>query len=81
MLAGITLPPNYGPDYIQQFNETYAMLARKYKVPLIPFLFKGVYGVPGSMQEDGIHATEKGNQQVAANILQLITPLLKKPLS
>jgi acyl-CoA thioesterase-1 len=78
VLAGITLPPNYGADYIQQFNETYTALARKYKVPLIPFLFKNVYGVPGSMQEDGIHATEKGNQQVALNVLQALTPLLKK---
>jgi len=78
VLAGITLPPNYGPDYIQQFNETYAMLARKYKVPLIPFLFKNVYGVPDSMQQDGIHATEKGNQQVAINVLQALMPLLRK---
>lgn len=78
VLAGITLPPNYGPDYIQQFNETYAMLARKYKLPLIPFLLKNVYGTPGSMQADGIHATEKGNQQVALNVLQALTPLLKK---
>ena len=78
VLAGITLPPNYGPDYIQQFNETYATLARKYKVPLLPFLLKNVYGVPGSMQEDGIHATEKGNQQVALNVLQLLQPLLRK---
>lgn len=78
LLAGITLPPNYGADYIQQFNETYTLLARKYKVPLIPFLFKNVYGVPGSMQEDGIHATEKGNRQVALNVLQALAPLLKK---
>src|ERR1700678_1438103 len=28
VLAGITLPPDYGPDYIQQFNETYAVLAK-----------------------------------------------------
>jgi len=78
VLAGITLPPNYGADYIQQFNETYTMLAHKYRVPLIPFLFKDVYGVPGSMQEDGIHATAKGNQQVALNVLQALTPLLRK---
>jgi acyl-CoA thioesterase-1 len=78
VLAGITLPPNYGQDYIQQFNETYSTLARKYKVPLIPFLFKGVYGIPGSMQEDGIHATEKGNQQVALNVWQALQPLLRK---
>jgi acyl-CoA thioesterase I len=78
VLAGITLPPNYGPDYIQQFNETYTLLARKYKIPSIPFLLKNVYGVSGSMQDDGIHATEKGNQQVALNILQALAPLLRK---
>jgi len=78
MLAGITLPPNYGPDYIQQFNETYVMLARKYRLPFIPFLLKGVYGTPGFMQDDGIHATAQGNQQVALNVLQGLKPLLKK---
>lgn len=78
VLAGITLPPNYGPDYIQQFNETYSTLARKYKVPLIPFLLKNVYGTPGSMQEDGIHATDKGNQKVALNVLEALTPMLRK---
>ncbi len=78
VLAGITLPPNYGPDYIQQFNETYSTLARKYKVPLIPFLLKNVYGMPGSMQEDGIHATDKGNQKVALNVLEALTPMLRK---
>ncbi|WP_158750369.1 arylesterase [Acidobacterium sp. S8] len=77
-LAGITLPPNYGPDYIQQFNGIYSDLARKYHLPLLPFLLKNVYGTPGSMQEDGIHATVKGNQQVAANVFELIRPLLKK---
>lgn len=78
VLGGITLPPNYGPDYIRQFNETYALLARQYHVPLLPFLLKDVYGVPGSMQADGIHATAQGNQQVARNLLPLITPLLHK---
>jgi acyl-CoA thioesterase-1 len=37
-----------------------------------------VYGTPGGMQEDGIHATAKGNQQVAQNLLPLVTPLLRK---
>lgn len=78
VLGGITLPPNYGPDYIRQFNETYALLARKYHVPLLPFLLQGVYGMEGSMQADGIHATAQGNQQVARNLLPLVTPLLHK---
>ena len=78
VLGGITLPPNYGPEYIQQFNETYALAAKKFHAPLLPFLLKDVYGVPGSMQEDGIHATAQGNRQVAKNLLPLVLPLLKK---
>jgi acyl-CoA thioesterase I len=78
VLGGITLPPNYGPDYIRQFNQTYALLAAKYHVPMLPFLLENVYGVEGGMQADGIHATDQGNEQVAKNLLPLIAPLLKK---
>jgi acyl-CoA thioesterase-1 len=78
VLAGITLPPNYGPDYIKQFNATYDLLAKKYDAPLLPFLLKNVYGVDGMMQADNTHATAAGNKIVANNILPLILPLLKK---
>ena len=77
-LAGITLPPDYGPDYIQQFNQTYTLLAKKYRVPMLPFLLQNVYGVPGMMQSDRTHATARGNQVVARNVLALVLPLLKK---
>ena len=77
-LAGITLPPDYGPDYIKQFNETYTLLAKKYRVPMLPFLLNGVFGVDGMMQRDRTHATAKGNKVVANNVLPLILPLLKK---
>jgi acyl-CoA thioesterase I len=78
VLAGITLPPDYGPDYIQQFNETYALLARKYHVPLLPFLLQGVFGVDGMMQRDRTHATAEGNKVVAKNVMPLVVPFLKK---
>lgn len=76
VLAGITLPPNYGPDYIQEFERIYKDLAAKYKLPFIPFLFEGVVGVPGMMQRDGIHATVKGNEVVAKLVLQTLKPIL-----
>jgi acyl-CoA thioesterase I len=78
VLAGITLPPDYGPDYIKQFNETYDLLAKKYHVPMLPFLLKGVFGVDGMMQADRTHATAAGNKIVADNVLSLVQPLLKK---
>jgi acyl-CoA thioesterase I len=78
VLAGITLPPDYGPDYIKSFNDTYTLLAKKYHVPMLPFLLKNVYGVPGMMQADRTHATAKGNQIVARNVMPLVLPSLKK---
>ncbi len=78
VLGGITMPPNYGADYIKQFNQTYTLLAAQYHAPLLPFLLQGVYGVDGGMQADGIHATDAGNAQVAKNLLPLIEPLLTK---
>ena len=78
VLAGITLPPDYGPDYIKQFNETYVLLAKKYNVPLLPFLLRGAFGVDGMMQTDNTHATAQGNKVVARNVLSLIQPMLKK---
>lgn len=78
VLAGITLPPDYGQDYINQFNETYVLLAKKFRLPLLPFLLQGVFGTDGMMQRDRTHATATGNQVVAKNVLPLVTPLLKK---
>jgi acyl-CoA thioesterase-1 len=77
-LAGITLPPDYGPDYIRQFDQTYTLIAKKYRVPLLPFLLQNVYGVPGMMQPDRTHATAAGNRIVARNLLPLLLPLLRK---
>ena len=78
VLAGITLPPDYGADYVNEFTATYPVLSKKYDVPVLPFLLQNVYGVAGMMQADGIHATDKGNEVVARNVLPLVEPLLMK---
>jgi acyl-CoA thioesterase-1 len=78
ILAGITLPPNYGADYIRQFDETYRLTATKFHVPLLPELYEHVYTVPNAIQEDGVHPTAKGAQLVADNFLPLLLPLLHK---
>jgi acyl-CoA thioesterase-1 len=79
ILGGITLPPNYGSDYIAKFNAIYEKQSKVYHVPLLPFMLKGVYGVPGSMQDDGIHPTAQGCKQVAKNFLPLLLPMLHEP--
>jgi acyl-CoA thioesterase-1 len=77
-LAGITLPPQYGAQYIAQFDAMYPDLAKRYRVPLLPFLLNDVYGVGGDIQSDGVHPTAQGAKQVAVNVQKLIQPLLKK---
>jgi acyl-CoA thioesterase-1 len=76
LLAGLTLPPNYGGDYIKDFGQIYVDLAKKYNVPRIPFLLSDVVFHPGLMQQDGIHPTAQGNQIVAKTVMQYLKPLL-----
>ena len=76
VLAGMTLPPNYGPDYIHSFERIYRDLAVKYKVARIPFLLDGVAIHPELMQRDGIHPTAEGNEIVAKTVMRYLKPLL-----
>jgi len=77
LLAGMTLPPNYGPDYIRAFQSIYTGLAAREKVPLIPFLLAGVAGTTQYMQRDGLHPAGEGNRLVAATVMRYLEPLLR----
>lgn len=76
LIAGMTLPPNYGSDYITKFGQIYVDLAKKYSVPRIPFLLSDVVFKPGMMQQDGIHPTAEGNQIVAQTVMHYLKPML-----
>jgi acyl-CoA thioesterase-1 len=82
LLAGMTLPPNYGPDYIKSFEALYKDLAAKYKVPLIPFLMSsirdGIAKNPNLMQRDGIHPTAEGHELVADTVWKYLRGMLKR---
>jgi len=78
LLAGMTLPRNYGPEYIASFEKIYLELADQYHVPRIPFLLEGVGGVHGLMQNDGIHPTAQGDAIVARTVFRYLEPMVKK---
>jgi acyl-CoA thioesterase-1 len=65
ILAGMEAPPNFGADYTSSFRSVYPRLAKRYNVPLIPFLLEGVAGNPAFNQSDGIHPNRKGAELVA----------------
>lgn len=76
VLLGITLPPNYGTEYVQSFTGMFPELAKKYKLIVMPFLLLNVYKTPGLMQPDGIHPSGDGNRIVAKDVFDLIRPML-----
>jgi acyl-CoA thioesterase-1 len=76
LLAGVTLPPNYGPDYVKRFEGIYADLARKHDITLT-YLHKGSTSWTQFVQPDGIHPTAEGNRILAGNLLRAIEPMLQ----
>lgn len=78
VLLGITLPPNYGPDYVKPFTAMFTELAKEFNLKLMPFLLVNVYRHADLMQPDGIHPNGKGNRIVARDVFQLIQPLLTR---
>ena len=78
LLDGITLPPNYGREYIQQFEQLFRGLAAKHHIAFVPMIYKDLVHVPGTIQPDGIHPTAKGSEIIARTLMPALTPLLKK---
>ena len=78
LLLGITLPRNYGQDYVNEFEAMYKALAKGRNYPFMPFVLEGVYGQKGMMQADGIHPTALGAAKVANNVFKYLQPLLSK---
>jgi acyl-CoA thioesterase I len=77
VLAGMTLPRNYGADYIGNFEAMYGRLAKQYKTALIPFFLEGVAGHMELNQDDGIHPTAAGYAVITQNVVRYIEPLLR----
>lgn len=77
LLAGITLPPNYGPEYIQSFQQMFRTLAARHRVAFVPMIYKNLIHVPGTIQPDGIHPTAKGAAIVATTLLPQVRLMLK----
>ena len=84
LLLGMRMPPNYGPEYTDQFAAIYPRLAEREGVPFVPFLLDGVGGDVNLNQADGIHPTALGHQKLAATILPKLREViasLSGPLS
>jgi acyl-CoA thioesterase I len=78
VLAGITLPPDYGPDYIRSFQQMFRDVAARHHVAFVPMLYQNLVHVPGTIQNDGIHPTAKGSAIIADTLFAALKPLLRR---
>ncbi len=76
LLVGIKIPPNYGPQYVSEFQKMYPALAQKRALPLVPFILKGIAATSEYMQEDGIHPNAHGQPILLENLWPYLQPLL-----
>jgi len=76
ILAGMQVPPNYGPIYTNAFRTIFKDIAKQYHISLIPFFLDGVGGHPELNQDDGIHPTAEGYEIVTKNVWKVLQPLL-----
>jgi acyl-CoA thioesterase-1 len=77
LLAGMQIPPNYGPRYSNQFKALYSQLAEKNQAALIPFLLEGIGGNADLVQRDGIHPTAEAQPMIVKNVQPELEKLLQ----
>lgn len=76
LLAGMQIPPNYGRDYTQRFQQLFAKVAQSRKVALLPFLLEGVAEHIELFQPDRLHPTEQAQPRILDNVWRHLEPLL-----
>ena len=81
MLLGMLAPPNMGADFRAEFDAIYPALAKKHGAGLVPFFLQPVTGKPDLVQQDRIHPTARGIEEMVAATADSVgkaLPLLKE---
>ena len=78
LLLGMRMPPNYGPEYTEQFAMVFSDLAAEKKIPLVPFLLTNIALSPALLQDDDIHPNALGQPILLDNVWPTLKPLLHK---
>jgi acyl-CoA thioesterase-1 len=79
LLLGMSIPPNYGPDYAMRFSALYATLAKEHRTALVPFLFEGFGEQRAFFQSDGIHPTAAAQPKMLDLVWAQLRPMLRPP--
>jgi acyl-CoA thioesterase-1 len=77
LLAGMKALPNYGEDYMREFETVFYELAEKNNLDFLPFLLEGVAGEREHTQPDGLHPVASGYRIVSDLVWQHLEPMLR----
>jgi acyl-CoA thioesterase-1 len=77
LLVGVRIPPNYGRDYGERFFQTYATLASRNRIALVPFLMEGFADRIDLFQPDHIHPNGQAQALMLGNVWPHLQPLLR----
>lgn len=81
LLVGMQVPPNYGKAYTEAFTGVFEDVGRALRVPVVPFLLKGVADSPRAeelFQPDRIHPREAAHPIMLDNVWPSVVKLLPR---
>lgn len=78
VLVGLMIPPNYGIEYAREFRELFPGLAKKSRVPLVPFLLEGVAEKRELFLPDQLHPGAAAQPIILDNVWPTVEPLLRR---
>ena len=76
LVAGVKLPPNYGPSYTRSFEAAFGQVARKHGATLLAFLLEGVADNDALFQSDRLHPNEAAQPIILDTVWGALRPLL-----
>ena len=80
LVAGITVPPNYGRAYGEGLLALFGSVAKSEGTALVPFLLSGVADAPNAddlFQADRIHPKAEAQARMLDNVWPALQPLLR----
>jgi acyl-CoA thioesterase-1 len=77
LLVGVRMPPHYGPEYTQEFENAFSELAKRHRVALVPSILEGFGEKRDLFQPDGIHPSAEAQPLIVERVWPRLRPLLK----
>lgn len=77
LVAGMRMPPNYGPTYNQEFQQAFAQVAKEAKAAYVPFLLDGMADKRELFLSDQMHPSAQAQPIILDTVWKGLEPLLR----